>query len=96
MKETDPNFGCTRKVWLHMLEQGGRWTSTELAKELSMEAKVVDRLIYHMLRAKSLTRYPHPRRKNGVAFGVVSGNTVPRSVNLQDVLTATGIRLWEA
>lgn len=89
------NVGATREMWLTMLEQGGRWTATELAKKFHIPAGEADRLTYFMVRSGCATKYKRADRKNGVAYGVTVDNDIPRGMKLQDVLRATGIRIWE-
>lgn len=95
MKTEDPNNGITLEMWLHMLEQGGRWTVAELAEKFKLPRPEADRYTYFMVRSGCATRFRRTDRKNGVAFGVTNENDIPRGLKLQDLLRATGIRLWE-
>jgi DNA-binding MarR family transcriptional regulator len=95
MKACDEHEGSTRKAWLLMLEQGGRWTVGELAQKLGLDRDWADRMTYFMVQNNIATKYRSPYRKNGVCYGVTKDNAVPRGLKLQDVLTATGIRTWE-
>lgn len=89
---TTPKSGITSKLWLFMLEHGGRWTTAELAEQHGYTAPQVDKLLWSMEGVGSVTRYRNSERKNGVAFGVTTNNRIPQRMRLSDVLTAAGVR----
>lgn len=95
-KSTTENEGLSRRMWLLMLEQGGRWTCTEIAHKLAIPVEKAGSLVYFMLRSGTVKRVRSGKRKNGVAFVVNSDCMTPREMRLGDLLDATGIRLWDA
>lgn len=87
--------GLTVSMWLLMLEQGGRWTTSQMAQKLNVPMSKAERMAYFMVRSKCATKYRRQDRKNGVAYGVTNDNTVPRDMKLDDLLKAAGIRIWD-
>ena len=84
--------GITQRVWLFMLENGGHWTTAELAEQTGDNASHLDRILWSMHRVGSVTKYRNCQRKNGTAFGVSQRNRIPHGLALQEVLGAAGIR----
>lgn len=85
--------GVTQRLWLFMLEQGGRWTVAELAEQMGQGATYMDRILWSMHDVGSVTKYRSGARKNGVAFGVSPRNSMPHGLKLQQVAQALGVRL---
>jgi DNA-binding Lrp family transcriptional regulator len=98
VSQPDTNIcdGITRQIWMLMLEQGGRWTSTELARKVGISNEKAGSLVYFMLRSGTVRRVRSGARKNGVAFVVTNECMVPRDMKLGDLLNAAGIRIWDA
>lgn len=88
--------GLSRRMWLLMLEQGGRWTAAELAEKCGVPVKKAESLAAFMVRSRTAKKVRSGKRKNGVAYMVTEGCEVPRGMNLGALLQATGMRLWGA
>lgn len=88
--------GLSRRMWLLMLEQGGRWTAAELAAKCGVQVKKAESMAAFMVRSRTAKKVRSGQRKNGVAYMVTEGCEVPRGMNLGALLQATGIRMWGA
>jgi predicted transcriptional regulator len=84
--------GITQRIWLFMLEHGGRWTTAEMAEQMGGDASYMDKILWSMHDVGSITKYRSGQRKNGVAFGVSPKNSIPQGMSLQNVFKALGIR----
>jgi len=85
--------GASHKLWLFMLEHGGRWTAAELAEQIGSEAPYADDLVRSMARTGAVTRYRSSTgRKNGAAFGVSPANRVPLNLKVGQLVEALGVR----
>lgn len=84
--------GASHKLWLFMLEHGGRWTATELAEQIGTEAPHADDLVRSMARTGAVTRYRSGQRKNGASFGVSPSNRVPLNLKVGQLVKALGVR----
>lgn len=85
----------SRRMWLVMLEQGGRWTSRELADKFGLTPEKAESLTGFMVRSKIVKKVRSGKRKNGIAFAVTEGVMIPRDLMLSDLLRATDLRIWE-
>lgn len=85
--------GITQRIWLFMLENGGRWTVAELAEQMGgVACAYMDRIVWSMHDCGSVTKYRSGQRKNGTAFGVSPRNRIPQGLSLADVMRAAGVR----
>lgn len=84
--------GITIKLWLFMLEHGGRWTVAELSEQFKHSTDHIQRILWSMDGVGSVTRYRGTERKNGAAFGVTMKNRIPQRMVLADVVAAAGVR----
>lgn len=76
----------TSRLWLRMLEWGGRWTANEIAKLLGVPAENADKLLRSLVDRGYVKTYPRTGRKNGVAFGIDQTCKIPRGLTVRDVL----------
>jgi hypothetical protein len=82
----------TSRLWLFMLEHGGRWTVSELAEEVGETPERIDRVLWFMHTVGSVNKARSGQRKNGVAFGVTPRNRIPNGVTVAAVIGATQVR----
>jgi hypothetical protein len=80
----------TKKLWLHMLTEGGRWTSAEAADFLCIDQWSARALLNAMVAAGSLKRFEPAEGSRANSFGVTSECRVPMGVTLAE-LAAIGI-----
>lgn len=76
----------TKRLWLRMLEWGGRWSAAEIAKLIGVPAENADKLLRSLVDRGYLKTYPRSDRKNGVAFGIDASCKIPRGLTVRDVL----------
>lgn len=96
MNAANEHDGLSRRMWLLMLEQGGRWTTTELAEKLDVHPDKAGSIAYFMVRSGTARKVRSGKRKNGAAFIVTNECMVPRDMKLGDLLASAGIRVWDA
>lgn len=84
--------GITQRVWLFLLEHGGRWTVAELAEQTGNGTAYMDRILWSMHDVGSVSKYRSSQRKNGTAFGVSQKNRIPQGITLQQVTKAMVVR----
>lgn len=80
----------TAAMWLHMLKHGGRWTATELCRFTHDSRDRADTMLNAMAKRGIVSSYISGKRKNGRAYGVHLGCTLPRGLTLEQVLEAVG------
>jgi hypothetical protein len=85
--------GVTRRLWLFMLEHGGRWSVSELAEQMNHETAYIDRILWSMHDVGSVSKGRSGQRKNGIAFWVTPKNRLPQSLTLGEVQRALGVRI---
>lgn len=85
--KSDRLIGLSRTVWLHLLKEGGRWTSAEVSKMLKLDAKRVSTVLSNMADSGAVVRFAKGESsKSRVRFAVTSACNVPRDVSISQVL----------
>lgn len=85
--EREKAFGMTRSIWLHLLREGGRWSTAEIALALKLNPKRVMTILLNMVRTNAVQRWEKtPSPKSRVRYGVTSTCAIPQGVTLADVV----------
>lgn len=86
---TNPTTGRTQALWIHMLENGGLWTTSELSQALGYKGIRIDGLLYQMAQRGFIIRKARSDRENGYRFGVTMDCKPPYGLTLEQVVRAT-------
>jgi hypothetical protein len=72
-----------KTIWLHLVSQGGRWTSREIHDALpELDTPNLSTTLQNMQDGQQIVRYPGPE------WGVTANCRPPKAVTLADIIAA--------
>lgn len=83
MRET-----VTKKAWLHMLAEGGRWTIRELAMDTRSDYGSVNAALASMYDSGSVVRHEKAGADKAVQYSVHGPCTAPLGVSVNEFVAA--------
>jgi hypothetical protein len=91
--------GLFRMVWLHMLAEGGRWTTDEIAEAFpNLNRAHANQVLQRLVGTGALHRYGlpvgHPRNGERVKYGITERCFPPQGVSIED-LSRAGFKITE-
>lgn len=79
--------GITKRLWLHMLAEGGRWTVRELAQDTKSDYSTVNGTLMRMYDAGgSVCRYVAEGKS--AEYGISEKCIVPKNITLAELRAA--------
>lgn len=78
-------IGNNKRMWLHLLAEGGRWSIAEIAEATHMNAGAVGSGLYRMTLQGMVTQHPTSRGRARTEFGVSLACKVPLGVTLAEL-----------
>jgi hypothetical protein len=76
----------TKTSWLHILKEGGRWTTGEMSEVLGTDHCNSRGFLNSMVAAGSLKRFEPTEPGGKITFGVTVDCRVPMGVTLADLM----------
>lgn len=81
--------GLTKRCWLHMLAEGGRWSVRDLAMDMGVTAQNVQNTVTRMHDLGSIKRHEKTETSGkSITYSVAKDCRLPSNLTLQDLLTA--------
>lgn len=78
--------GMSKRLWLFLLEQGGRWNMSELTDALNEDKSTVSGTARSLVEAQMLRRYGREESASGrVEYGLTACCRIPREISLADL-----------
>lgn len=77
--------GNNKRVWLHLLAEGGRWSTAEIAAATHMDPGAVNSGLYRMTLQGMVTRHETSRGRARTEFGVSTACKIPLGVTLAEL-----------
>lgn len=77
----------TKRIWLHMLAEGGRWTVSELAIDFGSDTRAVTSAIYNLKESGAVVRHEKSDAIR-LQFSVNAKCTAPLGVSVDDFTNA--------
>lgn len=78
--------GLTALVWLHLLKEGGRHATAEIATVVHSTSETLAVVLTRLTDAGSLCRYEKSEKGDRVRYGVTAACKVPRGISIGEIL----------
>lgn len=78
--------GLSRRLWLLLLQEGGRWNTADMADALGDDVTLVCGTARSLVDAQMLRRYGREKSASGrVEYGITHDCRIPIGISIADV-----------
>lgn len=87
---SDDSRGITRRIWLLLAKEGGRWSTEDIASELMEVNLTVHQTCSEMVRTGTVVKYERDEQHKRIRWGVTPVCKVPGGITVRE-LDACGV-----
>jgi len=93
---SDDSKGMTRRIWLLLAKQGGRWSTEDIASELMMDTPTIASRCAELARYEMVVQYPRDEEHPRVRWGVLLDSKIPQGLTIRKLQECGAIKVEAA